>query len=1066
MTFSRTIIMATLLSITQKTSSRILCACILRIRKPSVRDVAIGVQRSCDQARRVVILALVVTFLTGAQAQLPSFTQSFDPSVGKIEVDPVQNWCIFHKSEIISIKTSDNSTIRVFDRRGVPVYQGPPGTLPSLPAGHYFVECNGDRTQFLVLPDDYKGSSLIGMDAYSGHNSAYAERLAQVQPSWVRLQTALWDTVEPQRGVWDWTALDQAVAANPGKRIIVAAFIRPAWVTNEEFLSRFVEYVKGMAMRYKGKIYAIQIWNEPWVTTVAANGHFWGDIANPYTGNMTVDLPAFSKTLANLIIKSRAAIRSVTGSIKTFGPEWSNPRYTTDTGTLSEFGGVSSLDMFTFHATSGAAPDGAMNNEDGYTGWIDLIQPYLGSKPWLVSEFHAYGGSALGIPNQSLPGSVQPNIDWHRGMSRIVKTMVMWRAKGAQAINMHVMGHYSEGDLPNYQIYGWDNAPLGGQPRGPHPKTSAYLMSGYWLDGATLLGSRVVADKVYLYAWQRPSGERVVFVWSLEDHPVTIQLDGTENVTDIFGQPVGAAQLTEEPVLFHDLSTADICDWLDDLEAKLYKGDINRAPILDPISDQGVFEGDNVSLSVAGADPDNDPLTYSVSGLPPGALFDVSSRQFTWTPTSAHVGTWPVTFSVNDGWASTSQVVIIDVYSATPTGLAAYWRFDDGTGTTAADSAGSDPGTLLNFDLNTSSGWANTERGVALRFDGIDDFVVVSNSSHQVIPAGNAAFSVSLWMNPRNLTTPRSMTIMHNDTYGICGFRYGVDKTKRQLYFSSGQNGGTINLESSNVLTTGIWYHAVIAYTGDSATMYINGSVVASNPSGTVISSTNPLLIGGYTGGEAYFDGTLSDVMIFSRALGAAEIQALYQGTWVAPPATNAAPVWTITPSQSVDQNRKLTFTVSAIDPDGDPLTYFDSDLPSGATFDQTTRAFQWTPTVSQNGNYTTTFAASDGLLSATQVVTVTVNRPAAAPRMANIRPRSVKAGHPVKLRVKAKSPSKQPLTYLAMSLPAGAALDAQSGRFLWTPNATQVGKYVVTFVATDGMLTDTRTVTITVVAP
>jgi len=53
-----------------------------------------------------------------------------------------------------------------------------------------------------------------------------------------------------------------------------------------------------------------------------------------------------------------------------------------------------------------------------------------------------------------------------------------------------------------------------------------------------------------------------------------------------------------------------------------------------------------------------------------------------------------------------------------------------------------------------------------------------------------------------------------------------------------------------------------------------------------------------------------------------------------------------------------LQFTVSAIDLDGDQITYTAYSLPSGASFNSATREFSWTPTSS--GSYYIYFYASD----------------------------------------------------------------------------------------------------------
>lgn len=37
-------------------------------------------------------------------------------------------------------------------------------------------------------------------------------------------------------------------------------------------------------------------------------------------------------------------------------------------------------------------------------------------------------------------------------------------------------------------------------------------------------------------------------------------------------------------------------------------------------------------LTISATDPDNDPLTYSASNLPPGASFNPVTQTFSWTP--------------------------------------------------------------------------------------------------------------------------------------------------------------------------------------------------------------------------------------------------------------------------------------------------------------------------------------------------------------------------------------------------------------------------------------------------
>ncbi|MBU6214516.1 putative Ig domain-containing protein [Patescibacteria group bacterium] len=75
----------------------------------------------------------------------------------------------------------------------------------------------------------------------------------------------------------------------------------------------------------------------------------------------------------------------------------------------------------------------------------------------------------------------------------------------------------------------------------------------------------------------------------------------------------------------------------------------NTPPTFSPISDQTVLEGQTLTFAVSATDPDGDALTYSASNLPAGALFDVATRTFTWTPSYGQAGNYTnVEFTVTD----------------------------------------------------------------------------------------------------------------------------------------------------------------------------------------------------------------------------------------------------------------------------------------------------------------------------------------------------------------------------------------------------------------------------------
>jgi hypothetical protein len=61
-----------------------------------------------------------------------------------------------------------------------------------------------------------------------------------------------------------------------------------------------------------------------------------------------------------------------------------------------------------------------------------------------------------------------------------------------------------------------------------------------------------------------------------------------------------------------------------------------------------------------------------------------------------------------------------------------------------------------------------------------------------------------------------------------------------------------------------------------------------------------------------------------------------------------------------VDEGNLLTFTVTASDPDGDGLTFSVSNVPTGASFNPSSRVFSWTPAFGDAGNYNVQLTVTD----------------------------------------------------------------------------------------------------------
>ncbi len=88
-------------------------------------------------------------------------------------------------------------------------------------------------------------------------------------------------------------------------------------------------------------------------------------------------------------------------------------------------------------------------------------------------------------------------------------------------------------------------------------------------------------------------------------------------------------------------------------------GTQNDPPVLAFIGNKNIFENARLTIWLTATDPDGDLLSYSASGLPPGA--DLIGNIFSWKPTNAQTGSFSVTFFVSDGEDFDSKIVLITV---------------------------------------------------------------------------------------------------------------------------------------------------------------------------------------------------------------------------------------------------------------------------------------------------------------------------------------------------------------------------------------------------------------------
>ncbi len=182
----------------------------------------------------------------------------------------------------------------------------------------------------------------------------------------------------------------------------------------------------------------------------------------------------------------------------------------------------------------------------------------------------------------------------------------------------------------------------------------------------------------------------------------------------------------------------------------------------------------------------------------------------------------------------------------------------------------------------------------------------------------------------------------------------------------------------------------------------------------------------------------------------------------------NDAPVLGAIGAKSVNELSELAFTATATDIEGDPLTFgIEASAPAGATISPG-GAFTWTPTEAQgHGSYTFDICVNDSEpKSDCEEITVTVAEVNTAPVLAAIGNKTVEEGTLLTFNANTTDTDlpANTLTYSLIGAPAGASIVAGSGVFTWTPTTAHgPASYTFTVQVSDGLATDSETITVTV---
>ncbi len=229
-------------------------------------------------------------------------------------------------------------------------------------------------------------------------------------------------------------------------------------------------------------------------------------------------------------------------------------------------------------------------------------------------------------------------------------------------------------------------------------------------------------------------------------------------------------------------------------------------------------------------------------------------------------------------------------------GLQAYWKFDESSGTTAADSSA----TGLTATLKNGASFVPGKLGNALNLDGVDDYADIGLNL-PILKGANAA-TVAAWINLSSV--PSSGAFREIASIAVGG---SPSNTSRLALAIKGDGTGadlflggrSTDTEAQQTLTAdqaniqpGVWRHvaATLDYGHNQLRIYLDGVLLASGnaafsqPTTPTTAPANGAL-GAQDKGDSNFNHLkMDELRIYCRVLSAAEIASLAASAAPAPP--------------------------------------------------------------------------------------------------------------------------------------------------------------------------------------
>ncbi|MFO0444029.1 MAG: putative Ig domain-containing protein, partial [Betaproteobacteria bacterium] len=499
----------------------------------------------------------------------------------------------------------------------------------------------------------------------------------------------------------------------------------------------------------------------------------------------------------------------------------------------------------------------------------------------------------------------------------------------------------------------------------------------------------------------------------------------------------------------------------------------NRAPVIDPVANLVLAEGDTLELRLKASDDDGQPVTLLLRNLPAGARFDAQSQVLSWTPGYAQAGDYTdIVVVASDGIHQTERRFNLRVLQGVPAPVFAavpqqVLLEGDAHG---LQLPGSVPGGLEQADgsrvtlswtapwlpagatLDTATGWfawtpgytqaGSFELPVTLRAV----FTAPDGSARSASVVQRILFEVLNANGAPRFDPAQTWQVAEGQPLRVSVFAFDPDNPGFEPLVRltpTGRAGGDNNGASPSVTYQLTGLPPGATFDADTLELLWTPGYAQAGRYEITVRATDD---GDGTGTPASSELRLP--IIVSNANRAPELGSLTGVT--------------------VERGAVLNLPVQATDADGNPITLTIQGLPPFVTYEQTETAagrvagmLRIAPGAQSRGAYTITVLAQDNgegdinqVAVASTSFVLTVRSPSEAPVIALARQAVAVAGQELRLPVQVSDLDQDELSYLVQGLPEGATLE-QGARYgeawiVWTPTAAQMGSHDLKLRVTD----------------